>query len=173
MSASCDHAAAAPATAGLRTVAVEAATSLALAGIGLAAIWDSQRLGAGWSADGPQSGYFPFWIGAVLVASSLGNLALAMRPGAKGEALFVTWPQLRLVLSVLLPTVLYVAAIPAVGLYVPSALLVVWFMVRLGGFAWWRAALAGLATALAAFVVFEIWFLVALPKGPLETWLGY
>jgi putative tricarboxylic transport membrane protein len=161
---------------GVRTVAVEAATSLLLASVGAAAMWDSRRLGAGWGAEGPQSGYFPFWIGAVLLATSLGNLALAIRARgtAKGAAgLFVTWPQLRLVLSVLLPTALYVAAIPFAGLYLASAVLVLWFMVRLGGFPWWMAAAAGLATALVAFVVFEEWFLVALPKGPIETWLGY
>jgi putative tricarboxylic transport membrane protein len=162
---------------GVRTVAVEAATSLLFAGLGAAAMWDSRRLGAGWGAEGPQSGYFPFWIGAVLLLASLGNLVLALRArrggDAKGSGLFVTWPQLRLVLSVLLPTALYVAAIPFAGLYLSSAALVVWFMVRLGGFPWWMAAAAGLATALIAFVVFEEWFLVALPKGPIETWLGY
>ena len=160
---------------GVRTVAVEVATSLLLAGIGAVAMWDSRRLGAGWGAEGPQSGYFPFWIGLVLLAASLGNLALALRArgAAKGDGLFVTWPQLRLVLSVLLPTAIYVAAIPFTGLYLASAVLVAWFMVRLGGFRPWTAAGAGLATALVAFVVFEEWFLVALPKGPIETWLGH
>ncbi len=163
---------------GVRTVAVEAATSLLLAGLGAAAMWDSRRLGAGWGAEGPQSGYFPFWIGLVLLAASLGNLVLALRASSRGGAgkgggLFVTWPQLRLVLAVLLPTALYVAAIPFAGLYLASAALVVWFMMRLGGFRWWSAVPAGLATALVAFVVFEMWFLVALPKGPIETSLGY
>ena len=176
MSTTGTEAAAGGAERGVRTVAVEAATSLLLAGVGAAAIWDSNRIGAGWGAEGPQSGYFPFWIGAVLLAASLGNLALAVRAargGAAGEGLFVTWPQLRLVLSVLLPTAIYVAAIPLIGLYVASAVLVAWFMIRLGGFRWWVAAASGLATALVAFVVFETWFLVALPKGPVETWLGY
>jgi hypothetical protein len=160
---------------GVRTVVVEIATALVLAGLGAAAMWDSRRLGIGWGAEGPQSGYFPFWIGLVLVAASLGNFALALRARgtAKGGGLFVTWPQLRLVLSVLLPTALYVAAIPFIGLYVASAVLVVWFMMRLGGFRWWVALASGAATALVAFVVFEQWFLVALPKGPIETWLGY
>jgi putative tricarboxylic transport membrane protein len=164
-----------PAPGGVRTAAVEAATSLLLAGMGAAAMWDSRRLGAGWGADGPQSGYFPFWLGAVLAAASLGNLALALRGrgGAKSGGVFVTWPQLRLVLSVLLPTTVYVAAIPFAGLYAASAVLVAWFMIRLGGFRWWVAAASGLATALVAFVVFEEWFLVALPKGPIEHWLGY
>ncbi|CAA9228058.1 MAG: Tripartite tricarboxylate transporter TctB family [uncultured Acetobacteraceae bacterium] len=172
-----DAAAAAAPPRGVRTVAVEVATALLLGGLGAAAIWDSRRLGAGWGAEGPQSGYFPFWIGLVLAAASLGNLALALRAARRGVkgggGLFVTWPQLRLVLSVLLPTAIYVAAIPFTGLYLASALLVAWFMMRLGGFRWWSAAPAGLATALVAFVVFETWFLVALPKGPIETWLGY
>lgn len=178
MSAPIDTGAAGPPPSGIRTVAVEAGTSLVLAGLGLAAILDSLRLGAGWSTDGPQSGYFPFWIGVLLMAASLGIFVGAMRSkggnaGGEGSGLFVTWPQLRLVLSVLLPTVLYVAAIPFTGLYVASAVLVTWFMIRLGQFRWWVAALSGLATALVAFVVFETWFLVSLPKGPLETWLGY
>ena len=66
----------------------------------------------------------------------------ARRASSAGGGLFVTWPQLRMVLSVLLPTALYVAAIPFAGLYVASALLVVWFMMRLGGFRWWTAAAA-------------------------------
>ena len=161
---------------GVRTVAVEAVTSLLLAAVGAAAMWDSRRLGIGWGAEGPQSGYFPFWLGLVLLVASLGNLALAFRArggSAEGGGLFVTWPQLRLMLSVLLPTAVYVAAIPFIGLYVASAVLVAWFMIRLGGFRWWTAVGAGLATALVAFVVFEEWFLVALPKGPVEARLGY
>lgn len=165
----------AQASGGITTRAAEAVTALVMAAMGAAAIWDSWRIGAGWGADGPLSGTFPFWIGVMLVAASLGTLARALpRSGAGAEgSMFVTWPQLRLVLSVLLPTVAYVAAIPFTGIYLASAALVVWFMTRLGGFRLRTAIPAGIATALVAFVVFEIWFLVALPKGPIETWLGY
>ncbi len=52
-------------------------------------------------------------------------------------------------------------------------MLVAWFMLRLGGFGWRSAIPAGLATALVTFVVFELWFLVSLPKGPIEDYLGY
>lgn len=156
---------------GLRASVVEVATSLILAGIAGAAIWDSLRVGAGWTSDGPQSGYFPFWLGVIMVAASLGNLAIVAR--RRDTTLFVTWAQFRIVLSVLLPTVVYVAAIPFTGIYLASAALVAWFMLRLGGFTWRSAIPAGVATALVAFVVFELWFLVALPKGPLEDYLGY
>jgi putative tricarboxylic transport membrane protein len=159
---------------GVTRNAMEVATSLTLALVGAAAIWDSARIGAGWGADGPQSGYFPFWIGVILAASSFANLLpiLRGRSESAGE-IFVTWPQLRLVLSVLIPTVFYVAAIPITGLYVASAVLVAYFMMKLGDFTWRSALPAGLATAVVAFVTFEIWFLVGLPKGPLEDLLGF
>ena len=164
---------------GVTARTMEIATSLAFAFAGAVAIWDSARLGAGWGADGPQSGYFPFWIGLLLVLASAANLLPVLR-NARGEAagedgrpMFLTWQQARTVATVFIPTAIYVAAIPVSGIYVASAILVAWFMVRLGGFALWRAAPAGLATAIVTFVVFEIWFLVALPKGPLEEFLGY
>lgn len=157
---------------GIRTTALEVVTAVILAGLGAVALWDSRRIGAGWTEDGPQSGYFPFWIGIILLASSLGSLIQAVRPGADYGGVFVSWPQLRLVLSVLLPTVMYVVAIPVLGIYVASAVLVAYCMVMLGDFAWWVAGLSGVATAVVVFVTFELWFLVALPKGPVEELLG-
>jgi hypothetical protein len=148
-----------------------------LAAIGGVAIWDSLRLGAGWGPDGPRSGTFPLLMGTVLAAASLGTLlrgiAAARRQTGGPPALFVSWPQLRSVLRVLLPTTVYVAAIPFTGIYLASALLVAWCMLRLGEFRWWQGVLAGLATAVMAFAVFELWFLVALPKGPIEDRLGF
>jgi hypothetical protein len=166
---------------GVSVPAMEIATALAFAMAGAAAIWDSARLGAGWGADGPQSGYFPFWIGVLLVLAATAQLLAAGRmaaaragaPGDHDAPMFLTWEQARTVATVFLPTVAYVAAIPFAGIYVASAALVAWFMVRLGGFAVSRAVPAGIATAAVAFVVFEIWFLVALPKGPVEELLGF
>jgi hypothetical protein len=159
---------------GLRRGAVEIGASIALALVGTAAIWDSLRIGAGWGTDGPQSGYFPFWIGVVLVGACLANLVVVARQtGKAAAAMFVTWPQLKLVASVFLPAVVYVAAIPPLGIYLASALLVVYFMTQLGEFTWRSAVPAGVATAVVAFVTFEIWFLVGLPKGPVEEFLGY
>ena len=155
---------------GITNLVMEVGTSLVLAGLGLVALWDSRRIGVGWAEDGPQSGAFPFWIGLILVAASAGGLVQAVKSGAGG--LFLTWPQSRLVLSVLLPLTVYVFAIAPLGIYVASALLVAYCMVALGGFSVRTAALSGIATAVVVFVTFEIWFLVALPKGPLEDMLG-
>ncbi len=151
---------------------MEIVTSLVIAGVGLLALWDSRRLGAGWGTDGPQAGYFPFLIAGFLVLASLGNLIQLRRQTEPGEA-FLTRPQLGLVLTILVPAVVYVAAIPVVGIYAASAALVTWFMRMLGGFSWRAAVPTALGIAAAAFTTFEMWFLVPLPKGPLETFLGY
>ena len=68
---------------------------------------------------------------------------------------------------------LFVVAIGWAGLYIPAALLIAWFMARLGGFSWRAGLLTGVCIAALAFVTFETWFLVPLPKGPVETWFGY
>jgi hypothetical protein len=167
--------------AGVSVPTMEIATAFTFAMAGAAAIWDSARIGAGWGSDGPQSGYFPFWIGVLLVLAAAAQLMASARsvrprggePRGREPAMFLTWEQTRTVATVFIPTVIYVAATPFVGIYVASAVLVAWFMARLGGFALSRAVPAGVATSVITFVVFEIWFLVALPKGPVEEWLGF
>lgn len=154
---------------------MEIATAVVLMAAGGIGMMDSLRIGAGWGADGPQSGYFPFWLGAILALASLGNLVVALRDhrrGARGPR-FATWGQLSLVAQVFVPTAIYVAVIPLAGIYASSAVLVAYFMRRFGGFRMVTSLLSGAAAALVSFVIFEIWFLVALPKGPLETALGY
>jgi len=45
---------------------------------------------------------------------------------------------------------------------------------RSGFFPFWLAvALVSVAFPVVTFIVFERWFLVPMPKGPLEDWLGY
>jgi hypothetical protein len=69
--------------AGVSVRTMEIATSLAFAAAGAVALWDSARLGAGWASDGPQSGYFPFWIGVLLVLAAAGNLFAVCAPGRR------------------------------------------------------------------------------------------
>ncbi|MEJ2624960.1 MAG: tripartite tricarboxylate transporter TctB family protein, partial [Pseudolabrys sp.] len=38
---------------------------------------------------------------------------------------------------------------------------------------WYKVLPVAIASPIAFFIVFEIWFLVPLPKGPFEHWLGY
>jgi putative tricarboxylic transport membrane protein len=150
----------------------EIVTALLLAALGALAIADSLRLGIGWAEDGPMAGYFPFWLGVGLIAASLGNAVLAVQRGG-GRKLFITWEQARHVGAILAPTIVFVALIGPLGLYLPSVLLVLYFMLVIGDFRLPAAAAVAASVAVLTFVTFEIWFLVPLPKGPIETALGF
>ncbi len=142
---------------------------MALAGL---VIMDSLRVGTGWGDDGPRSGYFPFYIGLALLLSS-GWVALRqlLRWGAQEH--FAERAQLVSVWAILWPMTIYVGLIFPLGIYVASALLIGWFMLRHGKHGVALTAAVALGVPLFFFGVFERWFLVALPKGPLEALLGF
>lgn len=136
--------------------------------IGLVVAWDSARLGARWGDDGPQSGYFPFYVGLIIAVSATVILLQALRgmtPNGRGA--FVERGQLRLVLSVLVPALVYVLVTQWFGLYLASAVYIAGFMYWLGRYSWWQSVALGLATSIAVFMLFEIWFQVPLHKGSL------
>jgi putative tricarboxylic transport membrane protein len=140
--------------------------------LGAIVIYDSARLGARWGDDGPQAGYFPFYIGLILCASSAVNLALALLNRRDRDRTFVELGQLKLVLTVLIPSAVYVGLIGWTGIYVASAVYVAFFMRRLGKYPWWKVAAVSIGNSVAFFLIFEIWFKVPLPKGPVEALLG-
>jgi putative tricarboxylic transport membrane protein len=145
---------------------------------GAGVMWDSWRIGARWGDDGPQAGYFPFYIGLFIVISAVMILLNAFRMSREqGGESFVTRGQLRMVLTVLIPSIAYVALIDnpwyPLGIYVPSALFIAAFMRFLGKYGWARIALVSLGVMIVFFMMFEIWFQVPLPKGPLEAAFGY
>jgi putative tricarboxylic transport membrane protein len=130
------------------------------------------RLGARWAEDGPQAGYFPFYIGLLVCISAAINLVMALVNRRDAERIFVEWEKLRLVLAVLVPAAIYVAAISWTGIYVASAIFIAFFMRWLGKYPWWKVAAVSIGTMVVFFLIFESWFKVPLPKGPLENLLG-
>jgi putative tricarboxylic transport membrane protein len=158
----------------LRTRSVELAMAALLLAVAVAVVADSWRVGARWADDGPQPGYFPFYVGLLLGAASLWTMATQLRRwAADRERGFVTAGQARDVAAVLLPMVLHVAAIKWLGLYVASALLIAWFMHRHGQHRAWVTALVSVGVPLLAWLVFERWFVVPLPKSVFDAWLGF
>ena len=151
--------------------AADLTTSALLFLLGAVVLSDAVRLGIGWGTDGPQSGFFPFWLAAVMMAACMAIAVQAARQ--RGGAPFVTREQLTPVLKVLWPAVAMVAATEVVGLYVASALYIGFYMRWIGRHRWSSVFVVAIAVPLLTFVVFERWFLVPLPKGPLEAWLGY
>jgi uncharacterized membrane protein YwaF len=135
-------------------------------------VFDSVRLGARWAEDGPQAGYFPFYIGLLVCISAAVNLVMALVNRKDAARDFVDLDKLKLVLAVLIPSAIYVAAISWTGLYLASALFIAFFMRWLGKYPWWKVAAVSIGTMVAFFLIFESWFKVPLPKGPLENLLG-
>ena len=136
-------------------------------------IKDSLRVGIGWADDGPRSGYFPFYIGLLLLGSSGAIFLSTLLRWRTKAAIFAEREQLATVYAMLVPMTIYVLAMVWLGIYLPSALLIGYFMRRYGKFGWLPTSSVSIAVPLAFFIVFERWFLVPLPKGPIETWLGF
>ena len=146
-------------------------TALVLMAGGVLVIWDSLRLGIGWSSDGPQSGFFPFWL-AVLLTVSCATIAWQAGRRERGRP-FITRAQLKPVLTTLLPSAGFVVLTQFIGLYVASALFMGFYMRWIGRYGWIPIVLISVLFPVVTFLVFETWFLVPMPKGPLEAWLGY
>ena len=138
---------------------------------GALAIVGSISAGIGWGAEGPRAGFFPFYIGVAIVISGAVNMWTALRPDAPG-GIFAEWSQLRQVLSVVIPATIYAFAVGYIGIYVSSAIFIAWFMRWLGKYSWSTVAAVAIGMPLVVYFVFEKWFLVALPKGPIEQWLN-
>jgi hypothetical protein len=153
---------------------VTAALLMLLGGI---VIYDALRLGIGLGIEGPKSGFFTFWLAALMVALSAAILLQSLMSGTKRS--FVSKERLVPVLKVLLPIAGFViltdppGPLPGLGLYVAGGLYLGFYMRWVGRHDWILTAALSLAVPLIAFFIFEKWFLVPMPKGPLEAWLGY
>jgi hypothetical protein len=149
---------------------VEIGVALAMIAFGALIIAGSLQAGIGWGAEGPKSGFFPFYLGVLIIAASCINLVAAFGQDPRG--IFAEWSQLASVLSVVIPTTVYVFAVPWAGIYVSSLILVAVFMIWLGHYRAGMAAAVSIGVTVATYLMFEKWFLVPLPKGPIEDWLG-
>jgi putative tricarboxylic transport membrane protein len=146
-------------------------TALALMGIGALVVWDALRLGIGWGSDGPQSGFFPFWLAVIVVVCCACIAFTAVRRPSRAP--FIKREQIEPVLKALVPAAAFVLLTGLVGLYVAAGLYLGVYMRWIGRYSWVAIILLSVAFPVVTFFVFEKWFLVPMPKGPLETWLGY
>jgi hypothetical protein len=145
---------------------------IVLAVVAVVVLVEGLRLGIGWSTDGPRPGFFVFYLGVALLVSAALTVVGAIRR-THGAAPFVRPGQLRSVTTVLFPAVAMVVLTHAVGLYVSGALYLAAYMRGVGRHRWVTTVLVAIGIPVGAFLIFEVWFLVPLPKGPLETRLGY
>jgi len=158
---------------GLTHAAADGITAFVIFAIGMVMMIDNHRIGAGWAPDGPESGYFPFRIGVILCIASIVVLLRSLFAKERRREVFVQRKKFKLVLLVLLPTLLYVLAIEFIGIYVASTLFIGAFMRVMDKYGWAKTLLISIGTSVALFWLFEMQFLVPLPKGPLEALFGY
>lgn len=151
---------------------VELGVAAAMALLALVGIYGSIEVGIGWGAEGPRAGFFPFYVSLIVLISCVVNVVQLMLATDTGKT-FASWDQLKQVFSVVVPTAIYVGLVPYIGIYVSSALLIGAFMRWFGKYNWLLVIGISVLVPLLTFFTFELWFLVPLPKGPLENYLGY
>jgi hypothetical protein len=106
---------------------------------------------------------------AILIQASLGSAQKA----------FVTREQFVLVLKVLVPIAGFIVLTDppgpwsGLGLYVAGGLYLGFYMRWVGRHNWRSIVALSLAVPVITFFIFETWFLVPMPKGPVEAWFGY
>lgn len=160
---------------GVATNIIDAVVAVLVIIMGGVIIYGSRQLGSEWTSDGPGAGYFPFYIGLILLISGVGVLYQALAGKKKNTEVFVDREEFGRVLSVLIPAAVYVGAIQVIGIYVASAIYIALFMIILGKFSWIKSVVAALAVNTVFFLMFEVWFKVPLHKGAYDmlSFLGY
>lgn len=158
------------------TRTVEMVVAALLFVFGAVFAYTSYKLGFRWAIEGPQSGFFPFYVSMLICGASAMILFHALRGrDPRGAGAFVERGQLRQVLHVMIPAAFFVLGIQLIGIYVASVLYIVVFMRWLGKYSLVKSVLLAVAIIVAFFCMFEIWFQVPLYKGPwdLTSWTGY
>jgi hypothetical protein len=149
---------------------VDMVVAILIIALGGLVMYDSYQVGIGWES-GPESGYFPFYIGVLMTLASVVTLVQATVGGSTET--FVDWTSFKRVLTVFIPAALFVAAIPFLGIYVAGTLFIAAFMTLIGKYQVWKSLAVGASLSVVFFLIFQKWFLIQLPIGPLERALGY
>ncbi len=145
-------------------------TSLLFIAVGLVVMVGSIKLGASWGSDGPEAGYFPFYISLIILLSSSVTLYQSVVVDKKKETeTFVDKESLKQVMAVLLPAIVFVLGVQLIGIYVSSVIYIAVFMVWLGKYPLWKAAAVSVGVTIALYLMFEYWFQVPLPHG---SWIN-
>ena len=141
--------------------------ALGLMVIGLLVLGDAVRLGFGWGLSGPESGFFPFYMGLGIVICTffivLRAIKIYKKEGAgkplipKGGTAQILW--------VLLPAIGVVLLTELLGLHLATVLYLTFYMGVVGRIPWGKVILLSLLVPLVIYVLFDRIFLIPLPEG--------
>ena len=159
----------------LQTRWMELFVSACFVGVSLLVITDSIRVGNSWGSDGPEPGYFPFYIGCLMLGGAVWVILQTLRAWKQddGKEVFAEKHEFNLMLLMLVPTLVFTATIFVLGIYLSSLIFIAAFMVWQGKYSYFKSITVGFGISVALFALFEVWFKLPLPKGFIETWLGY
>jgi hypothetical protein len=161
-----------PAAVLLSRFAVEVTLAAVTAAIGAVVTIGALEFGTGWGDGGPQPGYFPFYIGIIVMLASGGVLveAFANRERLRATA-FLRREQGMRIAAFFGPMVGFVLLASLLGLYVALIVYLTATMVVQGHYRLPRALAVSVGSAVIFYLIFEVWFRVPLLKGPLEALL--
>lgn len=146
---------------------VEIAVALMFLVFAIVVMQGSIKLGSSWGSDGPQAGYFPFYISLIILISSSATLIQAIRQKELSNETFVDKGPFRQVLAVLVPAFFFTLSMQLIGIYVSAAIYIAFFMIWIGKYAVWKSIALGVAISVALYMMFEYWFQIPLPSGSL------
>jgi putative tricarboxylic transport membrane protein len=138
-----------------------------LIAVGVITVVDSVRLGFGWGMSGPESGFFPFYLGVGTILCSLLILLNVFKKHKKAGAGERLMPQgaLTPILWVLIPATAMIVISEFVGLHIAAALYLVFYMRAVGKIGWVTTILVSLLVPMSLYIAFDKLFLVPLPQG--------
>jgi hypothetical protein len=144
----------------------EITCGLVLFFLGLLVLWESLELNIGWGLNGPEAGFFPFWLAMGLVISSIFIIleaAVSKKPALNRR--FIERAAIIPVLKVAVPAFGMVALTEAIGLYPAALIYLAVYMRWIGKHRWLTTALVSLLIPVASYFIFDKWFLIPMPKG--------
>ena len=151
---------------------LELVAALLVLAFGATIVYGALEFDVGWDDRGPGTGYFPFWVGVVVLIGGLGTLIEGVTRHTYKAAPALTVGQLQRAATFLLPIVGFLLVTSFLGIYVGMTVYLLVVMLWQGGYRLPMALAVSVGTAAFFFVVFEKLLKVGLMKGPLEAWLG-
>jgi hypothetical protein len=141
--------------------------ALFLMSVGIVVVVDSVRLGFKWGMNGPESGFFPFYLGAGTIVCALlvlRKVAAQYKKEGAGKRLMPEGA-LNSILWVLVPATVMIAMTELVGLHIAAALYMVFYMRVVGKIRWTTSILISILVPISLYIAFDKLFLVPLPQG--------
>lgn len=153
---------------GLTNKWVDVITLALLLLLGSFVSYQAYHLGPGYSAAGPQPGFWPFWLAVLYMLGGIVALVLTLLNPDEKPFFEATQEVIDLV-SVGTPIFVSVLLIYWLGIFGTSAVYLAFFMWWYGKFAWYTSIVSGLICAAALWFSIRMGFNLSMPM----SWLYY